>query len=197
MWKNAWLHFKKICTHKYWVAKYCFKAGLYWQGLMHDMSKFSWTEFWESAKYYQGDSSPINACKADKGYSLAWQHHKGRNPHHYEYWTDRYDDGTVAIEMPYKYAAEMICDYIGAGKAYMGDKFTFAREYQWWIKKLTTVPKMHGNTKLFVTEVLLFLYEREMDGYYSDMLFNEELLKYCYKKWHNKNLEYQYKEEKI
>lgn len=197
MCKNAWLHFKKICTHKYWVAKYCFKAGLYWRGLMHDMSKFSWTEFWESAKYYQGDSSPINVCKADKGYSLAWQHHKGRNPHHYEYWTDRYDDATVAIEMPYKYAAEMICDYIGAGKAYMGDKFTFAREYQWWIKKLTTLPKMHENTKLFVTAVLLFLYEREMDGYYADMLFNEELLKYCYKKWHDKNTEYQYKEEKI
>ena len=99
--KNAVKHFKKICTHKYWVTKYCFKMGLYYQGIMHDMSKFSLVEFGESLKYYQGTSSPIDACKKVNGYSLAWQHHKGRNPHHYEYWTDNYDKGTTAIKMPF------------------------------------------------------------------------------------------------
>ena len=79
-------HLKTIIVHKYWVFYYACKLGIPIQGLLHDMSKFSPIEFWESVKYYQGGkSSPINACKADKGYSLAWQHHKGRNPHHYEY----------------------------------------------------------------------------------------------------------------
>ena len=61
---NAFKHLRKIFIHKYWV-------GLYWRGLVHDLSKLSPTEFFESIKYYQGDSSPINAAKKDKGYSLA------------------------------------------------------------------------------------------------------------------------------
>ena len=196
--KNTWLHFKKICTHKFWVAHYCFKAGLYWQGLMHDMSKFSWVEFWESVKYYQGTSSPINACKDDVGYSLAWQHHKGRNPHHYEYWTDRYDDGTTTIEMPYKYAAELMCDWIGAARAYLGDKFNFVNEYKWWINKRdNTHPKMHQNTVNFVTEVFRILAECEEQGYCSDKLFNDGLLKDCYKQSHNESELYAYKGEKL
>ena len=65
--KNALLHFKKICIHKYYVGKYCFKMGMYWQGITHDLSKFSPIEFFESAKYYQGNRSPIDACKEANG----------------------------------------------------------------------------------------------------------------------------------
>ena len=83
--KNIFLHFKKICVHKYWVGYYCFKADLYWQGIIHDLSKFSPVEFWESVKYYQGTSSPIDVSKKVNGYSKAW-FHRGRNLHHYEYW---------------------------------------------------------------------------------------------------------------
>lgn len=154
--KNTLAHFKKICVHKFWVAYYCFKAGLYWQGITHDISKFSWVEFWESVKYYQGTKSPIDACKEDKGYSLAWQHHKGRNPHHYEHWTDNYDSGTTCIEMPYNYAAEMICDYLGAARAYLGHKFTYQNEWEWWQNK-SKIAKMHPNTAEFVTIVFSIL----------------------------------------
>ena len=161
--KNTLAHFNKICVHKFWVAYYCFKAGLYWQCITHDLSKFSWIEFWESVKYYQGTSSPINACKADKGYSLAWQHHKGRNPHHYEHWTDNYDSGTTCIEMPYKYVAEMICDYLGAARAYLGHKFTYQGEYMWWKNKML-VAKMHQNTKDYVTVVFDVLAKLEDIG---------------------------------
>ncbi len=136
-------HFKKICIHKYYVGKYCFKMGLYWQGLTHDLSKFSFVEFWESAKYYQGGRSPIDACKEDKGYSLGWQHHKGRNKHHYEYWVDSLDSGGVALIMPEKYAMELVADYLGAGAAYMGKDFSYAKEYEWWLNKKSHDLKMH------------------------------------------------------
>ena len=177
--KNTWLHFKKICVHKYWVAHYCFLAGIIWRGLMHDMSKFSWIEFWESVRYYQGTSSPINACKADKGYSLAWQHHKGRNPHHYEYWTDNYDAGTTFIEMPYVYAVEMICDYFGAARAYWGDKFSYQDEWKWWLNKIKTAA-MHENTAKFVTCVFKVLANLEKDGKNPEDYFNYEVLEYIY-----------------
>ena len=58
---KAWQHFKTITTHKMWVMRYCFKIGLYWQGLTHDLSKYSPTEFLVGMKYYQGDRSPNNA----------------------------------------------------------------------------------------------------------------------------------------
>lgn len=156
---NIWLHFKKICIHKFWVAYYCFKFGLYWQGITRDLSKFSPIEFWESVKYYQGTSSPINAAKEDKGYSLAWQHHKGRNPHHYEYWTDNYDKGTTCIRMPEKYLKELICDYLGAARAYLGKDFSYQKEYEWWIKKINSKnpPKIELLTETNITGILYSL----------------------------------------
>lgn len=163
--KNIFLHFWKICVHKYWVAYYCFKCGLYWQGITHDLSKFSPIEFWESVKYYQGNSSPINACKADKGYSLAWQHHKGCNPHHYEYWTDNYDTGTTCVPMPLKYEIELLCDYLGAARAYMGKNFSYKQEYLWWENKCkNNPPKMQEKTKSLIGFTLAILRMCEEKG---------------------------------
>lgn len=133
--KNIWPHLRKIQTHRKWVRHYCFALGLYKQGLLHDLSKYSPAEFWESVKYYQGDSSPIDAAKKDKGYSMAWFHHRGRNYHHYEMWQDDFDHGGKPLMMPYKYFAEMVCDYLAAGRAYQGKSFTFENEFKWWNKK--------------------------------------------------------------
>lgn len=148
--KNACKHFAKICKHKYWVGKYCFKAGIPWRGIKHDFSKFSPVEFWESVKYYQGDSSPIDACKKENGWSKAWQHHKGRNDHHYEYWQDDFDHGGHPILMPKECAIEMFCDYLGAGRAYQGKNFTYNGEYQWWLKKRENPIAMHPAILRFI-----------------------------------------------
>lgn len=156
--RNIWMHLKKICIHKYWVGRYCFRAGLYWQGITHDLSKFSPTEFFESVKYYQGYRSPIAACKEENGYSRAWLHHRGRNLHHYQCWTDDFDDyhtekGITLIEMPYKYAVEMICDYLGAARAYLGKDFSYEKEWKWWLGKRDNCA-MNPHTKWFVDTVL-------------------------------------------
>ena len=169
---NSINHFKTILIHKFWVAYYCFKAGIPWQGIMHDISKFSHIEFFESMKYYKGTSSPIPEAKKDKGYSLAWQHHKGRNPHHHEYWTDNYDNGTTCIVMPYKYAVEMICDYLGAARAYLGKNFSYNAEYEWWLNKKSSC-KMHPLTKIFVTIIL-------RDIALRPDLFNKSHFKYIF-----------------
>ena len=147
---NFFKHFKKVCTHKYWVFNYCLKAGIHIQGLFHDLSKFSPTEFFESVKYYQGTSSPIDAAKKVNGYSEAWMHHKGRNKHHYEYWQDNFDNGGIALEMPMKYKKEMICDYIGAGRAYFGKAFTIEKEYEWWQVKKAKPIAMHKKDIAFL-----------------------------------------------
>ena len=147
-------HLKTILTHKWWVFYYACKLGIPWQGFIHDMSKFSPTEFWESVKYYKGTSSPIPECKKNKGYSLAWQHHKGRNPHHYEYWTDNYDTGMTVIKMPYKYVLELIADYLAAGKTYRGKNFTVVDEGDWWVMKSANYKlSIHPETIDLITKI--------------------------------------------
>ena len=120
-------HFCTITKHKIFVMKECFRAGLYRQGLLHDLSKYSWTEFSVGCRYYQGNRSPNNAEREDRGYSSAWLHHKGRNKHHYEYWIDYSLDGTgvlTGMKMPVKYVVEMFLDRIAACRVYKGDQYT-------------------------------------------------------------------------
>ena len=132
-------HYKTIHHHKMLVMQGCFRCGLYWQGLTHDLSKLSPVEFWAGAKYWQGTCSPNNAQRKAEGYSAAWLHHKGRNRHHFEYWIDycRREDGTIYIggcKTPKKYVAEMFCDRIAACRVYQGEKYTAASPYDYYQK---------------------------------------------------------------
>ena len=120
-----WRHFKTVCKHKWIVFKECRACGIAWQGILHDLTKFGATEFVSSARYFQGNKSPIEAEKEDNGYSKAWLHHKGHNKHHWEYWTDFDDNGKIiANKIPNKYLIEMVCDWVGAGKVYSKDAWS-------------------------------------------------------------------------
>jgi len=123
---HLWGHFVTVTKHRWLVMLGCFRIGLYWQGLTHDLSKYSPKEFLVGARYYQGDRSPNGAEREEKGYSEAWMHHKGRNPHHYEYWTDldRQTRRYEPIPVPRKYLAEMIMDRRAACMTYEGKAYT-------------------------------------------------------------------------
>lgn len=121
-------HFATITRHRHRVMAYCFRVGIGWQGLFHDLSKYSAAEFWVGARHYLGNRSPNEEERRLYGYSLAWMHHKGRNRHHFEYWTD-YDPVTKqmeAVKMPLRYVAEMFCDRVAASKIYRGKAYTDA-----------------------------------------------------------------------
>ena len=105
--KNIIGHTKTVAKHKWIVFKLACRAGIPWRGFVHDLSKFSPTEFGESVKYYVGVHSPITEAKKDKGYSEAWLHHKGRNKHHLEYWIDS-DANPVVPVIPYKYIVALV-----------------------------------------------------------------------------------------
>ena len=159
--KNTLQHFAKVCKHKWWVFYYCCKAGIPWRGIKHDMSKFSPTEFWESVRYYQGNRSPIDACKEAEGVSKAWLHHKGRNRHHYEFFIDNLDNGGTALQMPFEDALELICDYLGAARAYLEKDFSFQKEWEWWLNKSNKPLLMHPHTKAFISLTLWHLQDNE------------------------------------
>lgn len=155
-----WLkHLKKIKRHKRMVMKYCFKVGLYKQGLLHDLSKYSPTEFLAGVKYYQGYRSPNDAEREDKGYSGAWLHHKGRNKHHLEYWTDyglKEDETIVGVEIPVKYVVEMLCDRIAASRNYNGEKYTDAAPYEYYMKSKKHYI-IHEKTAALLESLLIML----------------------------------------
>lgn len=118
-------HFRTITAHRHLVIRHCRKAGIFRQGLMHDLSKYSPTEFLPGARFYQGMRSPNEKEREECGYSLAWMHHKGRNRHHFEYWTD-YNPQTKTLDpvaMPTRYVIEMFCDRVAASKIYYGDAY--------------------------------------------------------------------------
>lgn len=119
-------HYLTITKHRHTVMRYCFRIGLIRQGLAHDLSKYGPQEFWQGAKYWSGKRSPNAAARDEIGWSTAWMHHKGRNKHHYEYWTDlSKDTGTYeAVPMPGKYLAESVMDRIAACKTYLGKNYT-------------------------------------------------------------------------
>lgn len=126
-WAKSWGHFRTITKHKMLVMVHCFKVGLYKQGLLHDLSKYTPTEFMTGARFYTGVRSPNAVERRVRGVSEAWCHHKGRNRHHFEYWMDLAGPGDprwVGKPMPTRYIVEMFCDRVAACKVYLGSEYT-------------------------------------------------------------------------
>lgn len=178
--RNFTGHLKTVCAHKRWVFYYCNMCGLTWQGIVHDISKFSPAEFFESVKYYQGNRSPIDACKEANGYSLAWFHHKGANKHHWEYWVDDFEKGVIPKKMPFKYVLEMLCDFLGAGRAYEGKSFSIQSEYKWWQKK-RQVALFHKETLGLMDE----LFDACLNRGIEDTLRDKEYIKEAKENYEN------------
>ncbi|WP_409968833.1 DUF5662 family protein [Bengtsoniella intestinalis] len=153
-------HLKTVNRHRRLVSKNCFRLGLYWQGLTHDLSKYSPIEFMVGAHYFQGDHSPNDEQRRREGYSEAWLHHKGRNRHHFEYWTDYVKNkGIQPVEMPVKYVAEMICDRIAASRVYRGEAYSDGDPYAFFIRAKDHA-LMHENTFALLEELLIMLRDK-------------------------------------
>ncbi len=154
-------HFRTITRHRHKVIAHCAKAGILRRGLLHDLSKYSPTEFFRGAKYFSGERSPNELERKDIGYSTAWMHHKGRNRHHFEYWTD-YNIITKQMEpvkMPLVFVIEMFCDRVAASKIYQGDKYTDSHPFEYFsrgkVKRL-----IHPETSALLELLLVMLRDK-------------------------------------
>ncbi|MCR5665730.1 MAG: DUF5662 family protein [Eubacterium sp.] len=166
---KAWQHFKTVMRHKRLVRQGCFKVGLYKQGILHDLSKFSPTEFLVGAKYFQGDVSPNNIERQEKGLSYSWLHHKGRNKHHIEYWIDfGFEPGQtlVGMKIPKKYVVEMVMDRIAASKVYQKEKYT--DESSWlYYKRGRDHLVMHEESRRLLEDMLQLLAKQGEEALYE------------------------------
>lgn len=164
---KAWKHFKTITRHRHEVIRNCKKAGIFWQGIFHDLSKYTPIEFMAGAKFFDGTKSPNEVERATYGYSLAWMHHKGRNRHHFEYWTDYSPETRVysPVKMPIKYVKEMFCDRVAASRIYQGENYSDSHPIEYFergkekrmihpetsdiLEKLLTMLRDDGEEKTF------------------------------------------------
>ena len=174
--RNIIGHFRTITKHRWMVFKLCVKVGEPWRGLVHDLSKYSPTEFWEGVKYYTGTHSPIIECKKKEGYSKAWLHHRGRNKHHTDYWVDLSAPDKAPI-IPYKYVAEMLCDKLAAGLTYKGKDWTKEYEYEYWTKERDRT-LVNDKIDELITEFFKEIAEKGIDP-----VLTKENVKRLYKKY--------------
>ena len=149
---NFFRHLALVTRHRFMVFVHCAKCGIPWRGLVHDLSKFSPTEFFESVKYFTGYRSPIGVCREHNGVSMAWLHHKGRNKHHIEYWLD--PDCEIQPMMSYEYAVECACDKLAATRIYAGKGYSTDLPLKHWLRYGNKVP---GNPKTmrFLEEIFI------------------------------------------
>lgn len=154
-------HFRTITHHKKLVLDNAVRCGIPLQGLVHDLSKYSPMEFVPGMRFYQGMRSPNERERELYGCSHAWMHHKGRNRHHFEYWTD-VNPATKTyepVEMPLKYIKEMFCDRVAASKNYKGDAYTDASPLEYYLGGQAR-EKMHPKTAYVLEKWLRMLAER-------------------------------------
>lgn len=105
-----------ILRHKYYVMRECFKIGLYWRGLAHDLSKLLPSEWGPYVNNFYG-----KAVTESIEFKTAWLHHQHRNPHHWQYWLIKEDNGPLyPLPMPDKYIKEMVADWRSASRANKG-----------------------------------------------------------------------------
>lgn len=175
-------HLKTIRMHRKYVRKSCWKMGLFWQGFVHDLSKYSLKELL-ICKYYVGTRSPHAVARDEIGYSPSWLNHYHKNKHHWQFWIDAEDwpDKIVPIKMPYKYVVEMFCDFIGAGKAYNKEKWTPHTPLEYYLNACKGKRLMHKQSEDLLVDLLVTLDVMGEAGFYKWYKENKKELKNKYK----------------
>jgi len=135
-----------LFRHKWFVMCECFRIGLVWRGLKHDWDKFTVSSFLAYARFFgkapvrdeTGYYKPTNTGDVD--FERAWFRHTRIHDHHWQHWVLSTEDGEEVFKMIENAINEMICDWIGAGKA-QGALDTLA----WWNKNKSKM-KFHKDT---------------------------------------------------
>lgn len=143
-------HFKYagyLIRHKYWVYKAGRCLGVpTWRLLVHDWTKLMPCEWTPYANFFNSKRT----AEVKAAFRQAWRHHVDHNPHHWNYWETKGENGTPA-EMPWAYTVEMVADWAGAGRAITG-----AWELTTWYDENEAKIKLHPNTKFAVHSILTF-----------------------------------------
>jgi len=159
-----WLRYLKyILIHKWYVMLMCFRFGLIWRGVVHDLSKFYPSEFIPYIEHFYGKKAKKwrdntgyykPSDTGDLNFDRAWNYHANRNDHHWQFWAIPEYDSVKALEMPEKCVKEMICDWWGANKAQGHGGWGGPDGVRVWYMKNEYKMVLHINSRLMVERIL-------------------------------------------
>lgn len=177
-------HLKIIKTHRKFVREACFKMGIPLHGILHDLSKYSFTEM-SICKYYSGKRSPHQNARAVLGYSPSWIHHYHTNKHHYQFWWDENEEGQIIpMKMPYNYLIESFCDMLGASKAYNPENWKPQMLLDYWEQKCVGKRIMHEDSVILLNYLIhQLVFDIEFFDWYN------KLKNFIREQYENNNLE--------
>lgn len=174
-------HLHLVNKHRYHVFINSLKVGIPIQGLLHDLSKYSFKEFIPSSKYYNGKFSPIANERLSEGlYSKIFTHHTNHNKHHFEHYIDIYKGDLILIKMPYKYSLEHVIDMISASQSYLKKNFNTTEPLKYF-EKFKETSLMHSMNIEFVETLLKNYASKDFKGIkheYTKKLYKELNKKY-------------------
>ena len=156
-------YLKYLFLHKWYVMLECWKRRLFWRGIIHDWSKFLPSEWFPYTRSFYGDYPKASEIykqlpsytgltkeKVRSDFDYAWCHHQHWNKHHWQYWILVQDeDKKKVLPIPKKYLIEMVCDWIGAGKA-QGKPDIIA-----WYEENKNKMVLEDNTRKEIEQVLI------------------------------------------
>ena len=153
-------HLSVVLKHKWFVFYYASRLGIGWLGFVHDLTKFSPTEFLLSVKYFDGHRSPtIIERKYKDNFSEICVRHTGRNKHHWQYWVDYTNHEMVVAKIPYKRCLEYVSDVLSASKVYNPKEFNFMVAYKYFEEHSKTY-LMHPLSKEFILHIIKLVHEK-------------------------------------
>lgn len=146
-----------VLKHKWFVMIECFKMGLYFRGIIHDLSKFYPVEFIAYSKHFCGN---INKGRDKTGnynpfensseeFKRAWLHHAHHNDHHWQYWFLETCNEEIVYPMNEDCIKEMLCDWVGAGKA----QNNIMPIKDWYLVNMWNM-KFHPETRGYIEDFL-------------------------------------------
>lgn len=87
------------------------KSSSYQNISEHDKSKYDEEEYDAYDVYFYSKNRSYSVVD---DFNRAWLRHIHKNPHHWQHWVlvnDDQKEGTVALEIPFQYVVEMVCDW--------------------------------------------------------------------------------------
>ena len=162
--KKFFGYLKYVVRHKWFVMLECWKMGMFWRGIAHDWTKFLPSEFFPYKNHFgagiQTGRDKTGYYKAedtgDPAFDHAWFLHQKRAWHHWQSWCVPKEGGVGVIpqEMPRACACEMICDWLGAGRA------QGTPDVMRWYETNAGKLALHPNTRQFIEGWLIGRYGR-------------------------------------
>ena len=170
-------HIIDILMKKTYVLIYCFRIGLYWRGIKHDISRFSLIEFIYSIENYDPVEYPLDMRRRNS-ISQAYIHYISKNDYTIEHWICNDEP----CKMPFASASECIVHLIASERILAHFSFSYINVFKRYVTMIDNGLKIHPHTKKFIYYILADLANDEDYKWSIKNILTNKYFKKIYRK---------------